>query len=275
MIKITKNNINLYDTITCGQIFRYEVIDNKYILVLNDRVVELYEDDSYVYITSSNETNLKEYIYNYFDLNRDYNEINNILIKNDNTLKPIIELCNGFKIINQNPFETMVSYIISANNNVRNIQSSVNLISKNYGKKIIFNNKEYYLFPNLNDMKRISIDEYKNMKLGFRSKYVYDFVNNITEEDIYNISNLSTEDALNYLMNYKGIGLKIASCILLFSYSRFDVFPIDTWVKKYMIDKYNIKNIKEIEEFTKDKYDCYSGLVIQYFFHTNRNRKDL
>ena len=275
MIKINKNCINLQDTLTCGQIFRYEIIDNKYVLVLNGRVVELYEDDNYIYVSSSNEKKLEEYIYNYLDLNRDYDLINNDLINNDKSLKEIIESCKGFKIINQNPFETMISFIISANNNVRNITSSVNLIAKKYGNKILFNNNEYYLFPDLNQMKKVSLEDYKNMKLGFRSEYIYNFVNKITDEDIKNINNLSTDEALKYLMSYKGIGLKIASCILLFAYSRFDVFPIDTWVKKYMMEKYNINSLNEIEKFTKEKYKEYSGLVIQYFFHVNRNKKDL
>ena len=86
---------------------------------------------------------------------------------------------------------------------------------------------------------------------------------------------MDTEEALEYLMSYKGIGLKIASCILLFGYHRFDVFPIDTWVKKYMFDTYNLNDIKKIEKFTKEKYKEYSGLVIQYMFHSKRNKEKI
>lgn len=272
MKKIFKKDINLYDTITCGQIFRYYIDNNRYTLILEDRVVELYDDDTYIYIESSNEYNIENIVINYLDLNRDYNKINNQLISSDESLRDIIDKCNGFKIINQYPFETMISYIISANNNVRNIQKSVNLISEKYGDKIIFKDKVYYLFPTLDKMIHISIDELNDLKLGFRSKYIYDFVNNINTNDIKKINDMPTSLALNYLMSFKGIGLKIASCILLFGYSRLDVFPIDTWVKKYMNDTYNIKDINKIEEFARNKYKEYSGLVIQYMFHSKRNK---
>ena len=163
--------------------------------------------------------------------------------------------------------------MISSNNTVKNIQKSVNLMSEKYGKKIYFEGKNYFLFPNLEDLKKLDIEDFKNLKLGFRSKYIYDFINNIKEEDITYIDSLNTEKALNYLMKYKGIGIKVASCILLFAFKRFDVFPIDTWVKKYMKENYNLNSIKEIEEYTKNKYGNYSGIVIQYIYHSSRNKK--
>lgn len=272
MKKIKKNDINLKDTITCGQIFRYEILDNSYIIILEDRVVELSEDDTYIYINSSNEVDIEKIITDFLDLNRDYNEILSYLIKNDNNLIDIINDSKGFKIINSPSFEMIISYMISANNNVKNIQRSVNLLSLKYGKEVIFNNKKYYLFPTLDDMKKLNLNDYENLKLGFRSKYIYNLINNITNEDILRINELSTNDAILYLMSYKGIGLKIASCILLFGYKRLDVFPIDTWVKKYMKDIYGISDIKKIKDFTKDKYGKYSGLVIQYMFHSKRNK---
>lgn len=274
MKKINKNDINLYDTITCGQIFRYYINDNKYTVILNDRVVELYEDDKFIYINSSNEKNVDKIVSNYLDLNRNYEEIEKQLIKNDKSFSQIIDKCKGFKIINQFPFETMISYIISANNNVRNIQRSVNLLSKLYGEKIEFNKNTYYLFPTLEQSKRISIDDLNKIGLGFRSKYIYDFMNNISNSDIENINKLNTKDALEYLLNFKGIGLKIASCILLFAYSRLDVFPIDTWVRKYMKDTYDFNDIKKIKDFAKEKYGDYSGLAIQYMFHSKRNKRN-
>ncbi len=272
MVKINKGDIKLYDTITCGQIFRYSILDNKYTIILSDRVVTLYEDDKYIYIDASNEDDIENIIKDYLDLNRDYNEICNKLVKNDKLIEGIVNECAGFKIIHSYPFETIISYMISANNNVKNIQKSVNLLSEKYGKKVHFNDCDYYLFPNLNDIKNLSIDDLNELKLGFRSTYIHDFLNKITIEDINNISNMKTDDALNYLMSFKGIGIKIASCILLFGYSRFDVYPIDTWVKKYMSDTYNISDTKKIEEFAKEKYNEYSGLVIQYMFHSKRNK---
>ena len=275
MVKIKKNDIKLYDTITCGQIFRFIVDNNSYIIILEDRIIKITEDKEYMYITSSNEKDLEKVITNYFGLLIDYDKINKTLISNDNMLKNMIDECSGFKIINSPKLETIISYMISANNNVRNIQNSVNLISKHCGKKIIFEEKTYYLFPKLEELKKLTLDDLKNFKLGFRSENIYNFIQAITYNDINNINNMDTEEALEYLMSYKGIGLKIASCILLFGYHRFDVFPIDTWVKKYMFDTYNLNDIKKIEKFTKEKYKEYSGLVIQYMFHSKRNKEKI
>ncbi len=273
MVKFNKNNFKLYDTITCGQIFRFILENNSYIIILEDRIIKITEDDKYFYVYSSNENNLKEVVESYFGLNIDYDSINKTLLSNDITLKNMIDNCIGFKIINSPKLETIISYIISANNNVRNIQNSVNLMSKYCGKKIIFENKEYYLFPTLEKLKKLSIENLRSFKLGFRAENIYNFIQRITLTDINNINNMNTKEALDYLMSFKGIGLKIASCILLFGYHRFDVFPIDTWVKKYMSDTYGLKDTKKIEEFTKEKYKEYSGLVIQYMFHSKRNKE--
>lgn len=274
MIKLIKKDIDLNNTITCGQIFRFEIKDNKYIIILDDRVVELYEDDKYIYVESNNEDNLENKIKDYLDLNRDYDSINNKLIKIDPLLKDVIDSSNGFKIINQYPFETIISYIISANNAVRNIQKSVNLISEKYGEKVSYKGNVYYLFPTLEQIKNVSIEELNTFKIGFRSKYIHELINNIDGNKLDYINTLNTEQAIEYLRTYNGIGLKVASCIMLFAYKRLDVFPIDTWVKKYMIDNYNLSNIKDIEKYTKEKYGKYSGLVIQYFFNSKRNKQN-
>ena len=107
--------------------------------------------------------------------------------------------------------------------------------------------------------------------MGFRDKYIREFLDRY--ESIPDLNKLSTKDALNELMKIKGIGIKVASCILLFGYKRLDTFPIDTWVKKYISYNYNIKDdVNYIKKFTEEKYKEYSGLVIQYMFHSERNK---
>lgn len=276
MIKIENVDINLKDTITCGQIFRYiEEIDNSYTIILSDRVVNIKEDNDSLLVKSNIENDLEEVIRDYLDLNRDYESLNKNLIKNDTSLSEIIDGCRGFKIINQPRFECIISYIISQNNGVPQIRNAVNNIAEKYGKKVIFEDKEYYLFPSAEDLKDVTIEEYRTLKVGFRDKYIYEIVRKINDDEfnIDLVDNMSSYDAMNYLMNNKGIGEKVSSCILLFSYSRLDVFPIDTWVKKFMKDTYSIEGIDNIKKFTKEKYDNYTGLVIQYMFHYKRNKE--
>ena len=170
-----------------------------------------------------------------------------------------------------------ITYIISQNNNVKRITSIVNKMSQKYGEKVIFRNKEYYLFPTYENLKDLTKEDFRNLGLGFRDEYLVNALNKIKENNKFldDLDKLSTESAIRELMSIKGIGLKVASCIMLFGYSRLDTFPIDTWVRKYVSKNYNINDdIKVISKYMKNKYNQYSGLVIQYFYHTERNKKD-
>lgn len=275
-MKLKVDNLNLKETITCGQIFRYkEEDDNSYTVILSDRVVNLKLEDNNLIIDSNNMDNIKEIITKYLDLDFDYNSLNKELIEIDKDNKEIIDYCSGLKMINEPRFEVIISYILSANNGVPQIRNSLDNISKMFGEKVIFRDNEYYLFPSVEKLKSASIEDYRTCKAGFRDKYIYEIVNKINNKEfnIDIIDTMDSEEALTYLMNNKGIGEKVASCILLFGYHRFDVFPIDTWVKKYMKDKYNLIKIKDIREYMKNKYNNNCGLVIQYIFDYSRNKR--
>lgn len=274
MIRI-KNNFDLKSTVTCGQIFRYKESEKGYVIIIKDRVIKLEIDGEYINITSNKDDNLLEIVNDYFDLNRNYTEIENNIINLDKKIESAVKFSNGLRMIHQDPFETIISYIISQNNRVPSIANSLNLIAHKYGDRVIFEGNEYYLFPSYERLKNVSIMDYRMCKVGFRDKYVYEVVQNINNGrfDINSIYNLSSEDSLNYLISFKGIGNKVASCILLFAYQKFDVYPIDTWVKKFMLDDYNIEGEKNIREFTKNTYKEYSGLAIQYMFNYKRNKK--
>lgn len=271
-------NIKTFDldnTITCGQIFRYEKEeDNSFTVILSDRIINIKKDKNDLIVNSNNMNNLEEVVRNYFDLDRDYEKINNILLENDIEIKEIIDKSKGLKMIREPHFEVIISYILSSNNGVPQIKNALDNISKKYGKKVYFNNKEYYLFPSTQELKDCTIEELRRLKTGFRDKYIYEFVKKINNNEfsLDIINELDSKEAMKYLMENKGIGEKIASCILLFGYQRFDVFPIDTWVKKYMKDKYNLTTVKEITNFTKEKYKDYSALAIQYMFNSKRNK---
>ena len=276
MIKIKVDNyIDLDNTITCGQIFRYiKETDNSYTVILPDRVINIKKEDNVLFVESNKMENLERIISDYFDLDRDYLKIIDHLKKMDVKLNECLDSSKGLKIIKQDPLECIISYVISQNNSVRNIQNSLNLISKYYGEKVVFNNKEYYLFPSLEKLSIITLEDFRKCKVGFRDKYLINIINNIVNNQlvINNIYNMNSSDALDYLMNYKGIGMKVASCILLFAYQKYDVYPVDTWVKKYMNEVYGITGEKNIKEFANKTYEKYSGLAIQYMFNNKRNK---
>lgn len=278
MIKIElKNNFNLDSTVTCGQIFRYyKLEDNSYDIILKDRVINVYKKDNYIIASSNNEDDLEMVVRNYFDLDNDYENINKYLLEKDSLLKDAIMFSCGLMMIRQDPFETLIEYIISANNGVPNITSALNNIAKKYGKKVLFNKKEYYLFPSYKDLKDVTKEDFRECKVGFRDKYlesiIYKLNNNIINLDDFN--KLDSNEAMDKLMKNNGIGPKVASCILLFAYQRYDVFPVDTWVKKIMESNYNIIGEKNIREFASKTYGKYSALAIQYLFNYSRNKNN-
>ena len=268
------NNLDLDNTICCGQIFRYEKLeDDSYIVILKDRVVKLKYIDNKLYIDSNNMNNIENVIRKYLDLDRDYISIIENIKKCDDVLGKYLDKSIGLKMIKQDPIECIVSYIISQNNSVRNIKNSLDLISYKFGDKVMFLDKEYYLFPSIDKLSKISLDEFRECKVGFRDRYLVDIISDIVENrlNVNYIFEMNSEDSLRYLMSFRGIGMKVASCILLFAYGKYDVYPIDTWVKKYMDTNYGIKDEKKIKEFCKEKYGKYSGLAIQYMFNGMRN----
>lgn len=269
-----ENELDLENTLTCGQIFRYQQeIDNSFTVVISDRVINLKYDNYKLYVKSNKLDNLENVIREYLDLDRDYKSIMNKIRVMDSTLAKYLDNSLGLKMIKQDKLECIISYIISQNNSVRNIQMSLNMLSEAYGEKVEFLNKEYYLFPKLDRLASLSLEDFRKCKVGFRDKYLVGIIESINNGNfnLNMINSLNTEEALQYLINFKGIGMKVASCILLFSYQRFDVYPVDTWVKKFMEDNYNIVGEKNIREYCKKTYGEYSGLAIQYMFNSKRN----
>lgn len=273
-MKIKKNDIDLDSTLMSGQAFRItKEQDNSYTCILTDRVVNIKEDNHFLIVNSNKEENLEMVVKYYLDYGRDYSSINEILSISDVFYGGVPV---GYKVLKQDKFEMYISYIISQNNNVKRISSTINKISEKYGEKVEFNNKTYYLFPKMSDMINLTKDDLKEFNLGFRDEYVYNALTVLKENPFYleELDMLNTDDALKSLMKIKGIGLKVASCILMFGYARFDTFPIDTWVKKYVSTRLGIKDdIKVISKYMKEFFNEYSGLAIQYMYHINRNRK--
>lgn len=277
MIKIKLSHpFKLDDTVTCGQIFRFfKQEDDSYDIILKDRVINVYVKDDYLFVSSNDERDLKNVVTTYFDLDNDYEKMAKLLIEADEKITKASLFSVGLNTIKQDPFETVISYIISANNGVPQIAAALNNIAKRYGKKVIFNEKEYYLFPRYEDLKGVTEEDFRNCKVGFRDKYLKTMVDklNNNEIDLDAFYEMNTEQALDKLMENQGIGPKVASCILLFAYQKYDVFPIDTWVKKIMRDDYKIEGEKKIRKFAAETYGKYSGIAIQYLFNYSRNKQ--
>ena len=223
---------------------------------------------------------IKEIVRNYFDLDRDYEKIKERLSKIDINMEKSIEYGKGIRILNQDLWETIISFIISANNNIPRIKGIIERLSKNFGKEIEYNGKKYYTFPEPNELKDVSVEKYRELGLGFRDIRLYETTKMILDGDV-NLdelrNNSNTIEVRDKLLSLSGVGPKVADCILLFSdLKRFEVFPIDVWVRRVMNDLY-IKNEdetkvskKQIEKIAKEKFGDLAGLAQQYLFYWRR-----
>lgn len=269
---------NLKYTLECGQCFRWRKIEeNEYIGVIKDRVVKIKQFENKIYVISNNMDNIEEVIKEYFDLNTDYEFIEKRISKIDENVNKAVRNTSGIRILNQDFFETLMSYIISANNNIPRISRSVNLISEKYGKKIIFENEEYFLFPTAEELKQVPEDEFKKCGVGFRARYLKHAVEDVLNGkiDIKNIDNITTEVLKKKLLTIMGVGPKVADCILLFSCKRGEVFPIDVWVERVMTNLYfkeygRAMKKKEILEYADKNFKNDAGIVQQHLFYNVR-----
>lgn len=277
MIEIKVECFNLKATLECGQCFRWKKIDeNEYIGVIKDRVIRVKQIGDMLKVWSNNEKDLKNVVINYFSLDKDYKKIEEEISCIDDNIQKSLKNSSGLRHLNQDFFECLISYIISANNNIPRISKSVNEISKRYGKKVMFENEEYYLFPTINELKDVTIEDYRNCGVGFRDKYLYSTVNMIINDNI-ELEKLKKYDTLKLkkiLLSFKGVGNKVADCILLFSCGKSEVFPIDVWVEKVMKKLYfdNKENVTkaQILEYACTNFRQYSGIVQQHLFYNIR-----
>ena len=270
--------IHIFD---CGQCFRWnKEEDGSYTGVFNNNVLNVKKEGNKVIFQGVCEGDIEEVITDYFDLNTDYEQIKETLSNIDEYLKTSIEYGKGIRILNQDLWETIISFIISANNNIPRIKGIIERISKKYGNKIIYKEKEYYTFPDMNALGQASVEDLRALGLGFRDKRIYETTRmfldkEITLEELENEQNVETLREKHLTLS--GVGGKVADCIMLFSLKKFSVFPIDVWVRRVMNELY-IKEEDEnkvsktlIQNLAKEKYSDLAGLAQQYLFYWKRD----
>lgn len=276
-----QNSFELKDIFECGQCFRWnEEEDGSYTGVIKDGIINVKKENEDIVFLGICNKDIKEVIYEYFDLNKDYERIKEKLSNIDEYLKTSVEYGKGIRILNQDLWETIISFIISANNNIPRIKGIIERLSKKYGNEIEWNGKKYYTFPSCEQLKDVTVQEYRNLGLGFRDVRLYETTQMILnkEVDLEKLeNNPNTQEVRNELLKLSGVGPKVADCILLFSdLKRFDVFPIDVWVRRVMNDLY-IKEPDEtkvskskIEKIAEEKFGKLKGLAQQYLFYWRR-----
>ena len=274
-------SFELKDIFDCGQCFRWnEQEDGSYTGVFEENVLNVSKKNNEIIFKGICKKDIKEVVEKYFDLNRNYEEIKDELSKIDENMKKSIEYGKGIRILNQDLWETIISFIISANNNIPRIKGIIERLSKKYGKEIDWNGNKYYTFPTAEQLKDATVQEYRELGLGFRDIRLYETTHMILDKKV-NLEemqiNPNTMEVREQLLSLLGVGPKVADCILLFStLKRFEVFPIDVWVRRVMNDLYihnpdeTKVNKKEIEKIAKEKFGDLAGLAQQYLFYWRR-----
>lgn len=264
---------------TCGQAFRwYEEKDGSFTTVHLGRVLNVLNEDDKVIFKGTNLEEFNEIWIDYFDLNTDYQSIRKSLA-NNKILANAMEYGKGIRILNQNHFEMLISFIISANNMIPRIRKSIEVISMRYGKFICEDeNRKYYSFPTVEELSKATVEELREFaKVGFRDKRIFDTVNMIKNEniDLDSFENLETDILREELLKFSGVGNKVADCIMLFSYKRGEVFPVDVWIKRVMEELF-IKEETPVKKISKEAdriFGKYAGYAQQYLFYYGREEK--
>lgn len=274
-------SFELRDIFECGQCFRWnKQEDGSYTGVFKNNVLNVKKNKDEIIFEGICENEIQQTVKNYFDLNRNYEKIKEQLSKIDQNMKKSIEYGNGIRILNQDLWETIISFIISANNNIPRIKGIIERLSEKYGDEIKYKGNKYYTFPTPEQLKNVTVEEYRKLGLGFRDIRLYETTKMILNKqvDIENMkNNPNTIEVREELLKLSGVGPKVADCILLFSdLKRFEVFPIDVWVRRVMNDLY-IKNEdetkvnkKQIEKIANEKFGDLAGLAQQYLFYWRR-----
>lgn len=270
----------------CGQCFRWNIEDDgSYTGVVKNNVLNVKKEENSIIIKGMCEDNLEELCKDYFDLDTDYQKIKNKLSKLDNNLRVSIKYGKGIRILKQDVWEALISFIISANNNIPRIKGIIERISKEYGEEIIWDNKKYYTFPNPEQLSNASVSDLRKLGLGFRDVRVFETCrlinqNIISIEELEMIKNI--DELKEQLLRFPGVGPKVADCIMLFSMKKLKVFPIDVWVKRVMTELYGdeirkLKNTntiisnKQILEYAQQYFGNLAGVAQQYLFYWRRD----
>ena len=267
MSKIKVKDFNLEYTLECGQIFRINKENNWYYINARDKFFKICQVKNQIEFHGVDE----EFIIHFFSLDENLSKILKEINK-DEYIKKSIDKYRGLRILRQDPWECLISFICSTASNIPRIKSKLKALSESFGKKVSLDGVGNYAFPepgNINNYNKIV-----NAKTGFRAKYIFEANNSVNIKKLNSLRVQSYESAKNELKKINGVGDKVADCVLLFSLGFHQALPVDTWIKKTIqllyFDNSTVSNEK-IRAFGLDYFGTYAGYAQQYLFMFSRN----
>ncbi len=265
-----KSPYSLKHSLECGQAFRWETRENSYIGVIDKDIAKVSQEKDSLNITLSSKGN-KSFIQEYLDVDSD---IKHLLkkIDVDDKIHNLIIRYKGLRILRQQPWECMISFIISSYNNIPRIKKIISNISGFYGNKIALNGYMDFSFPNAKKLASAKIHDLRRLGLGYRAEYLVGASSKFLNEKkmFFSLYDKSYEEAKEYLLSYPGIGEKVADCILLFAFNKYEAFPVDIRIRKIMQELYfkgRATPVKKMREFAREHFGGFCGYAQQYLYH--------
>lgn len=264
-------NFDISQIFSCGQCFRFnrlpDTVGNGVTFegVAFDKYIKAEQKERRLILYNTDRKDFDNIWHKFFDLETDYSVFGKYF-SDDETLRTASKFSSGIRILAQDKWETLCSFIISQNNNIPRIKGIIENMSKAFGEKVYENDKcSYYSFPTARALYEAGEEKIFELKTGFRSKYIYNAAKTVCENPYFltEVSALETQEASQHLQKIKGVGEKVAACTLLFGFSRYDAFPVDVWVKR-VLEKYYPEGV------TGHLAGKYAGIAQQYLFYYER-----
>lgn len=278
-VESVNNNVILYNppdfdleqTFMCGQCFRWESIgDNSYFGVAGSKPLKISREGKNIIFHDCTLSDFKDVWENYFDLSRDYSKIKESL-SIDPVMKKATDKGSGIRILKQDLWETTISFIISASNNIPRIKKIISALCENFGDKL---SDSIYSFPTYNQLQGVTVNDLDVIRAGFRAKYIIDATEKFTSGEISldSLIKLDTDSARKELLKISGVGNKVADCILLFALGRTEVFPVDVWINNTMCKLYpdHCSTLADVRLAGPKLFGDHCGIAQQYLFYYAR-----
>lgn len=271
----------------CGQAFRWErQEDGSYTGIAGGKIANIQflpdgdcQEEGQIVLSNVTEDDFQRFWIQYLDLERDYKAIKEELAAGDDVMGEAIGWGQGIRLLHQDPWETLLSFIISQNNHIPRIKACIESLCENFGKKAgSFQGQDYYSFPEPETLAALEPEDLDLCRLGYRAKYLVGTARQVMEDGperlrAMALPEVSGEEAFDYVTRFCGVGPKVANCVLLFSMGKYDRFPVDVWMKKVMKDLYSLKTPKEIEQFARSAFGRQGGFAQQYLFYYIREKE--
>ncbi len=263
---------DLKHTLECGQFFRWELVDGWYWVNTRDIYFRIKQEGNKLLYKSNEDFDIARF----FRFDDDLERIMDAISK-DKTMKEAVNAHKGLRIIRQDPWECMISYIISARNNIPSIRRTIETLSKAYGTELFLEERTSYSFPTPEQLSKASVEDLFKAGLSFRAKHAHPTIQKFAEEEIelFELIDRPYKEARESLMKHMGIGGKVADCIALFSLEKMESFPVDVWIKRFVEKTYfngQKMPIKKINDFAKEYFGSYAGYAQEYMYYYSRSK---